>query len=663
MANTWHAPPPPVDARARLTRGLYRLAAVTLVAASVRDLAFGAPWVWLPPALGALATAPPAIAGWSDYRARAWLLLVGHIMVVSTVGVLGAPTAVPVVLVCALLGFLTLDLDDERSTLRVAVAASTAELVGVALLPVVYPGPASQQVSDPQQFAFVVVFSGGTLMTACAWLASTLAAATRRAEARADQLSRAIDARARFLGTMSHELRTPAAAILGFADLVDNEASDEARARHIAVIKRNGKHLLALLDDLLDLTKVDAGELAVHLQDTALAPLMSDAIVTVRAQHPRADLTIDASTQGEVPATLHTDGRRVKQIVLNLLTNASKFARARVVVSVYPEGDQLLICVDDDGPGVPDDEAPYLFEAFWQGTSGKASKKGTGLGLMLSARLALALGGSLTYEPTQATGARFVLRLPLRAPGPSLPPQSIEAVAAPAPPVWRWADGLRCLVADDNPDLRMLMTHELSRRGAIVVEAADGQEAVDAILQGVDLVFMDVDMPHLDGLAATRAVRQAGLTTPIVALTALAMRGDREKCLDAGCDDYLGKPVDVDALMTIAARLSGRSRSTTLPAKRRGQAKLAALRSMYAAKLPGILDELEALHAEGDAEALQAAAHRLAGTAGSFGLPEVTDTARSLEEALRTGTELAHTASLLAAVRGAAERSAGGAPP
>jgi len=616
------------------------------------------------PGVAALLLLGPALRGSTSRGTRLWLVALWHGLSLASLWVVGPSLSGLVVLAVATVTYLLVDWTD-----RVALSASvaTSALVCVVILSSGWLPeairPAPHGLAGPGMASTALVICFVVVNASTAWLASSMWRAALNAEARAAGLARANVHQARFLATMSHELRTPASAILGFADLLGTQDLDEdRRVAHATVVSRNGRHLLALLDDLLDLTKVEAGELQIDPADTEVEAVIDDVVTAVRARPADGPQpTIRVAVQGAVPAVVHTDARRVRQILLNLLTNAMKFAARDVTLAVEMQGPLLALCVDDDGPGVPPHEVPHLFEAFWQGEAGKAVKKGTGLGLMLSERIARALGGTLQYVERSGPGARFVLTIPAPPPthgGLRQGPRRHSAASLPASPVvplGHWAEGLSVLVVDDNPDLRLLLGHELQRRGADVVEAGDGIEAIGlAKSRPLDLILMDVDMPRMDGLAATRALRDDGVTLPVVALTAFAMRGDRERCLDAGCNDYLGKPVDVPALMDLISQLTQRERVFPTPEPAPRADPLAQLRAHFLSGLPAQLAQLESHHAQGDLAALEHGAHRLAGSAGSFGFPDVSVAARALEEALRIGQEGPAIDELVAGVRGSA---------
>lgn len=654
-------------ARARVTRGVYRGACLLAALAVARDLVVSPPWVWVPPALTLALLAPAALRGSTGPAARAWFMLIVHGLTIASLYVLGIRTAAPLVVVGGSLAFIMLAWE-ERALLLASLTATALNL-GLLVFAHALPfGPPIEGLEGTPQFGFVLTVSVLTVVAGAAWFARTLSAATQAATERAEAGEASSDAKTRFLATMSHELRTPAAAILGYADLLQLPDVDDATQRaHAAVVARNGRHLLALLDDLLDLSKVEAGALSIAVEDVDVAELVCDAVDALSARPEAGDeIEIRAEASTPWPSRVETDPRRARQVLLNLLTNAAKFAERQVTLTVTAREGWLELIVDDDGPGVPEDEVDRLFDAFWQGTAGKAAKKGTGLGLMLCRHLAGLMGGGLRFVPREGPGARFVFSLPSHAEVPLRPPGPVEPVrvSQPSARVDGRLDGLRFLLAEDSADLRTLLTFELERRGAAVDAASDGQEALElAASSPHDLILMDVDMPRVDGLTATRRLRARGVHTPVIALTAFAMRGDRERCLEAGCDAYLGKPVDFASLLATIARLTSReprAEEGTLGERRAEEAlaavdssadapgsdedavpaKLRALREGYARRVPERLEELRALLDAGDRAGLAHASHKLAGAAGSFGFPALGEAARALEEATTAGEPL-----------------------
>lgn len=357
----------------------------------------------------------------------------------------------------------------------------------------------------------------------------------------ADEARAANSAKSAFLATMSHEIRTPLNGVLGMADLLDDDALSPSQRNKVAIIRQSGDALLDVINDILDFSKLESG--AIEL-DVASFPL-ADAIVAVNdLMRPRARAKgVELhSVFPEVNVT--TDAGRLRQILINLVGNALKFTEAgsvHVEASIQSDrtrGTLLRIEVADTGIGMSPETLAGLFNEFVQGDRSINRRfGGTGLGLAICKRLATALGGSIRVESHEAIGTTFTLELPCRVDAVSHPQ------SAPIAPALPQRHG-HVLLVEDNPINRQVAEALLSRIGMTVSNAANGQEALDALrVRTFDLVFMDMQMPVMDGLTATRRVRAEGIHTHIVGLTANAFASDREACLAAGMDDFITKPV------------------------------------------------------------------------------------------------------------------------
>jgi signal transduction histidine kinase/ActR/RegA family two-component response regulator len=384
-----------------------------------------------------------------------------------------------------------------------------------------------------------------------------------------EQADAACHAKGEFLASMSHEIRTPMTAILGYTEVLrEAQPTPEALAA-IEVIERSGQHLLVLLDDILDLSKIEAGRMRVEKVPVALVDLLDDVaeLMRPRAHSKGLSLAVEAATA--VPLSVPADPTRLRQILVNLVGNSIKFTeRGGVRIAIAGEGAdgaagaqraRVVVRIVDTGIGMTAEQMAQLFRPFAQ-ADGSMSRRfgGTGLGLAISQRFASMLGGTLGVESTPGVGTTFELRLPLDRDGTEWVADLAAArgrsrprpVASAAPAARSAAEGAaRLLVADDGVDNQRLLRTFLERAGYRVQVVGDGRQAVDAVHAAAaaqapfDLVLMDMQMPELDGYAAVAQLRAEGVTTPVIACTAHAMAEDRGRCLDAGCTDYATKPV------------------------------------------------------------------------------------------------------------------------
>jgi PAS domain S-box-containing protein len=427
------------------------------------------------------------------------------------------------------------------------------------------------------------------------------AAALEGRERDMEELCRAAEAANRaksaFLANMSHEIRTPMTAILGFADVMQQEGqcrticpqfencpTRQRNAEHVQIIRTNGRYLLSLIDEILDLSRIEAGKLDIQTESCSPTELLNDVLAALRPRAEAKNVSLETAFPEPIPATIVTDGVRLRQVLANLVGNAIKFTEVggvRVVTRLRSEAGQprLQFDVIDTGIGMTDAQIERAFEPFIQAdTSATRKYGGTGLGLAISRRLAGLLGGDISVTSTPGEGSVFRLTVatgplegvPMIDASRSLPPEPEPSHEQPrgAP------DKLDCrvLLAEDGPDNQRLIRFILEKAGARVELAKNGRIAVEMAAAARDagkpfhLILMDMQMPVMDGYEATRRLRRAGHTGPIVALTAYAMKGDREKCLAAGCNHYLAKPIQPNALRELAAEYTARTvQPTSVP--------------------------------------------------------------------------------------------------
>jgi signal transduction histidine kinase/ActR/RegA family two-component response regulator len=394
----------------------------------------------------------------------------------------------------------------------------------------------------------------------------TAEAQAARAEAEAANRSKSM-----FLANMSHEIRTPMTAILGFTDLLDDpDASDTERGESLDTIKRNSTHLLQVINDILDLSKIESGEMSAEAIACDPRVVVED---TLRLYHERAStkgIVLSCDIDDDLPAQAVTDPTRLRQILFNLVSNAIKFTSAgSVVVHARCAGDDLEFCVTDTGLGMSDDQLRRIFEPFAQADESTTRRfGGTGLGLSIARALAQKLGGDIHATSTIGEGSAFTVRVKrsLQADDRTIVASGAAQRIESASPMLALRTRRNCLsgralLVEDGPDNQKLISHVLRRAGLDVDVADNGRTGSDRAIEAVaggrpyDVIIMDMQMPEMDGYEATRRLRDRGIEVPVVALTANAMSGDRDRCIEAGCTDYATKPLNVPILLDLLSRL------------------------------------------------------------------------------------------------------------
>lgn len=380
------------------------------------------------------------------------------------------------------------------------------------------------------------------------------------------QAERASQTKSKFLANMSHEIRSPMNSVLGYADLLtESTISDMDRINYATRIQRSGEHLLNIIDDILDLSKVEAGYLSIEKSHFKIVDLVLECVDSLSILAAKKNLKIRVSFSSPVPSRIESDAGRIRQIVTNLISNSIKFTdQGSIEVALgFEDADndkqaQFIIEVKDTGIGIPSEQQGHLFQPFTQADSSITRKYGgTGLGLNLSQHLARTLGGDLTLnwsEPNR--GSSFKL---------SVACGDIRSVAIEAhtdedknnalitnSETRSNSENLRVLIVDDSPDNLALMKVYLKKGSSLIETASNGQEAIDKALKAdFDIVLMDIQMPLLDGLEATRKLRALGFKKPIIALTAHALKEEVDKSIQAGCNAHLAKPVSRKELVDV----------------------------------------------------------------------------------------------------------------
>jgi signal transduction histidine kinase/ActR/RegA family two-component response regulator len=424
---------------------------------------------------------------------------------------------------------------------------------------------------EQPRFSYVIadVTARKTATEALRHHAEELTAAKNALEEARTAADAANEAKSNFLANMSHEIRTPMTAVVGYADLLAEPGrSDAERGEWVSVIRRNARHLLELINDILDLSKIEAGKMTLESTPCDPRQIINDVLAMMRPRALEKHIRLQLEQESQLPAEINADPLRLRQVLANLVGNAIKFTEAgEVTVHVECEacisgggfGD-LHIAVRDTGIGMSQEQIGRLFRPFTQADETTTRRfGGTGLGLTITHRLVQMMGGTIEVKSEVGIGSTFDLTVPIAigttngsngkggkngtsgGDVPLLP--SPEAAAS-------GASRGRILMAEDGPDMQRLLSFVLSRSGAEVTVVSNGVAALEATANGkFGVILLDMQMPEMDGYTAAREIRRRGIQTPIIAVTAHAMTGDRERCLAAGCTDYMTKPVDADELL------------------------------------------------------------------------------------------------------------------
>lgn len=473
-----------------------------------------------------------------------------------------------------------------------------------------------------------------------------------------------------FLANMSHEMRTPLTAIIGFSEsLLDEQQSNEQRQDATQTVIRAGRHLLQIINDILDLSKVEAEKLEIEMLPVPIFNVVSDIKSIATMQAEAKGVLFNVEYVFPLPMQIQSDPVRIKQILLNLVNNALKFTEKGTVtlrVKYLYDNHKIQFEVIDTGIGIEAEKVEQLFQPFKQADASTTRKYGgTGLGLYLSKLLSEKLGGSISVTSTRNQGSCFtctidigdISELELVNKTPDL--MQFEAISNTGN-VQSLAGEV--LVVEDNEDNQKLIRLYLRKLGLNVTIAENGAFGVEAALRkDFDLVLMDMQMPVMDGLEATMTLRDKGYTLPIIALTASAMRSDIQRCQEAGCNDFLSKPIEHERFNNVIrhyikqspnmANKKGRIVSELLE----DDESMADLVEMYLERLPGILEDISGLAAEKNWAELQKKIHDLKGVSGGYGFPLLSEVTSTLEDALK---QQAYTvvAGLLDDIHGVAQR-------
>ncbi|NQZ82976.1 MAG: response regulator [Colwellia sp.] len=467
------------------------------------------------------------------------------------------------------------------------------------------------------------------------------------------ELSKASEIKSRFLANMSHEIRTPLTAVIGYAEsILAGEVAAEEQLDAVEIINNSGQHLLSLINDILDLSKIEADKLTIEHRPVPFFKLIKDvcSLMEHKAKSKGLDFCLDYHFP--LPSMIVTDPTRLKQIIINLVGNSIKFTESGFVrIAICIDDDQLVIAVEDSGIGICESNIQKLFCAFEQVGDNSIDKfGGTGLGLNISKYLTQKLSGDLTVTSEIGEGSCFTAKVKL------VPDSQCQWVKSTneitlLTEFKRNQQALnltlagKVLLAEDNDAIRQLITVLLEKLGLTVSTVGDGKQLIEkAQTEHFDLVISDIHMPRMGGVEAIQILKSADYSVPVIALTANAMKDDIASYLSAGFDGYIAKPIERDKFVqVISALLDSELSSIELTSKKLvvSEGMLNELQQKFVAELPKNVEELKAAFKNQDSERLTFYAHRLNGAASVFKFLEIRDAAVGLENRLRRDKILA----------------------
>lgn len=467
------------------------------------------------------------------------------------------------------------------------------------------------------------------------------------------QAEQATIIKSEFLATMSHEIRTPLTAIIGFAETaLFDDASQELRQSSNRKIIRSGKHLLQIINDILDLSKIEANKLEIEHVELSLFELLADVENLVRPAAEDKGLGFSINYIFPLPDKIISDPLRIKQILINLCNNAIKFtAQGHVLINVSSKDalaeSKLVFEVVDSGIGIKENKLDKIFQAYQQADTSTTRKYGgTGLGLSLSKTLAEHLGGDLAVKSEVNKGSVFTFTILYE----HVLGSKMVYSNANIPDVYTMSERVKAsgyltgkvLLAEDNEDNQDLLKLYLKRMGIEVTIVNNGKLAYEACCNShFNAILMDMRMPVMGGLEAVKLIRAKGIYTPIIALTADAMKEDKKACFEVGCNDFLSKPIDANALSeTLEKYLPSAEKQNVNTTKEEALVSLLAddgektfqLLNKYVDRLSSTLDKVDDLINEKDWDTLSEQLHQLKGTSGNFGYPTLSSLAEKMEQ-------------------------------
>ncbi len=465
-----------------------------------------------------------------------------------------------------------------------------------------------------------------------------------RAKESAEQASRI---KSQFLANISHEIRTPIMALLGAAERIHTGGlSSQETSDHSEIVLRSGRHLLSMVDDLFDQSRIDTGRLDVAFGPCCLPEMMAD-VHAVTAPLLKKPVTLEIKYESEVPEYVTTDRKRLTQAVINLVHNAIKFThqgsiQVKVSAEFVDHSPFLSIAVEDTGEGIGDADLNRIFEPFTQLKTGLGHHSGgMGLGLPLARSIAHRLGGTLDVRSQLGQGSLFVVRIPIG------PLDNRPWIAPEAASHWNLSQRYELtpqialtgaiLIAEDSEDVRRLLIGALQQTGANVVGVEDGRLAIEAMKTAhFDLVLLDLRMPRVDGFEAAKAIREMGYAGPLIALTASTTQTEHKRILAAGFDELWSKPIPLRTLISLCASYLHSTSDLTTPSGGL-EAKFQEVRSEYADRLRHRIEALQTAFDQGDFASAREILHQLIGSAGIVGFAELSRQACVVHDQLKRG--------------------------
>ena len=457
------------------------------------------------------------------------------------------------------------------------------------------------------------------------------------------ELQQASSAKSHFLANMSHEIRTPLTSIIGYADgIILGDINKSEQERVLRVISENGNHLLHIISDILDISKIEANKLEYEMMPCSVVDIISQVESVMARRATDKDLEFKLNYHFPVPSEIITDPYRFKQILLNLANNAVKFTDSgHISIDIHYSDEMMRVCVEDTGIGMSSDTLEAIFEPFEQGEPSVSRQYGgTGLGLSISRQLAIALGGDISAKSETGKGSSFDVTIKAQPTSNStmlLTQQELLSTCSPEDQELEIPNfsGNKVLLVDDHPNNRDLIKIILSRMNIEVTEAEDGDIAVQKVFDNhFDLILMDIQMPRMKGDEATEKLREHGCDLPIIALTANNMKHEIELYMRKGFTDHLGKPiVRKEFIETLSQYLQSNGSNQDLFSND----EMLSLVAGYQADLPNQLSAIEQAWSQRDISQLAELAHRVKGAAGSFGFAELGIKFAEIEKQAKAG--------------------------